>query len=118
MRLRVATLVISGLWVCLMAGPIWAGGARVIHRPHHFAIPHVHSPHYAPLIIVSPHGHWYLVAAPVVVNAPFFCLLHGVGFISRVGMIDHLSARHRFALETAAALCPQGNKSCLFPSYE
>ncbi|HEU4342040.1 MAG TPA: hypothetical protein VFU31_10760 [Candidatus Binatia bacterium] len=72
---------------------------------------------YPPGINLLPPYHPYYVPPPVVVNAPFFCLLHQVGFISRIAMLDHLAGTHKFALHTAAAICPDGADGCLFPSY-
>jgi len=50
-----------------------------------------------------------------VVNAPFFCVLHQQGYISRVGMLDHLAGTHKFPLEAAASIRPAGMDYCLFP---
>jgi hypothetical protein len=71
------------------------------------------------IVIPSP-GYYYspyhFAARPAVVNAPFFCLEHGIGFISRVGMIDHLGGTHKFALQHAAAICPEDVDTCIFES--
>ena len=71
------------------------------------------------IVIPSP-AHYYspdhFAVRPTVVNAPFFCLEHGVGFISRVGMIDHLGGTHKFALQHAAAICPEDVDTCIFES--
>ena len=64
-----------------------------------------------PAYYYSPY-HFALGAA--VAYAPFFCLDHGVGFISRVGMIDHLGGTHKYALQDAAAICPENVDTCLF----
>lgn len=70
------------------------------------------------VIVVSPyHYSSYYLPSTVVVNAPFFCVLHQVGFVSRVGMLDHLSGTHKIPLETAASFCPESVGNCLFPSY-
>jgi hypothetical protein len=74
--------------------------------------------YYHPPVVVSPYHYYpYYVPPPVVVNTAFFCVLHQVGFVSRVGMIDHLAGSHKFPMDTAASLCPDGTESCLFPSY-
>jgi hypothetical protein len=65
----------------------------------------------APSYYYSP---YYFVPAPAVVNASFYCLEHGVGFISRVGLLDHLGGTHKFALEHAAAICPADVDTCVF----
>ena len=72
----------------------------------------------ARIIVVPPPAYYYspyyFVPAPWVVNASFFCLEHGVGFISRVGLLDHLGGTHKFALEQAAAICPPDVETCVF----
>ena len=71
----------------------------------------------ARIIVVPPPAYYYspyYLPAPSVVNASFFCLEHGVGFISRVGLLDHLGGTHKFALEHAAAICPPDVKTCVF----
>ena len=71
----------------------------------------------ARIILVPPPAYYhspYYLPAPSVVNASFFCLEHSVGFISRVGMLDHLGGTHKFALEHAAAICPPGVETCVF----
>ena len=65
----------------------------------------------APSYYYSP---YYFVPAPAIVTASFFCLEHGVGFISRVGILDHLGGTHKFALEHAAAICPADIDTCVF----
>jgi hypothetical protein len=72
-----------------------------------------------PRIIVLPspsyyYSPYYFLPAPAVVNASFFCLHHGVGFISRVGLLDHLGGTHKIALEHAAAICPSDVDTCVF----
>lgn len=70
------------------------------------------------IVIPSPtyyyYSPYYFTARPALVNAPFFCLEHGVGFVSRVGLIDHLSGTHKFALQYAAAICPEDVDTCIF----
>jgi hypothetical protein len=72
---------------------------------------------YSPVIVVSPYYSPYYVPPTVVVTSPFFCVLHQVGYVSRAGMLDHLAGTHKFALETAASVCPDGAAHCIFPSY-
>jgi hypothetical protein len=69
--------------------------------------------------IVIPYPAYYyspyhFAARPALVNAPFFCLEHGAGFISRVGMIDHLGGTHKFPLQHTAAICPENVDTCIF----
>jgi hypothetical protein len=69
------------------------------------------------IVVPSPtyyYSPYYLVPAPAIVNASFFCLEHGAGFISRVGLLDHLGGTHKFALEHAAAICPSDVDTCVF----
>ena len=72
----------------------------------------------APQVFVVPSPYYYYspyhFARPVVVNTPFVCFEHGVGFISRVGMIDHLAGTHKFPLEDAAMSCPEDVETCIF----
>jgi len=69
------------------------------------------------IVIPSPtyyYSPYYFAARPALVNAPFFCLEHGVGFLSRVGLIDHLTGTHKFGLQHAAAICPDDVDTCIF----
>ena len=71
----------------------------------------------APVIVVPSPAYYYSpyhIPRAAVVNAPFFCLDHSVGFVSRVGLIDHLGGTHKFALQHAAAICPDDVDTCLF----
>jgi hypothetical protein len=71
------------------------------------------------VVVVSPFAHsYYYLPPPVVVTSPFFCILDNHGFVSRVGLLDHLSGMHRIPLDSAAAICPDGAENCIFPSYE
>lgn len=68
------------------------------------------------IVVPSPTYYYspYFVPSPAVVNASFFCLEHGAGFISRVGLLDHLGGTHKFPLEDAAAICPSNVDTCVF----
>jgi hypothetical protein len=71
-----------------------------------------------PVLVVSPYGGSYYLPPTVVVTQPYFCVLHNEGFVSRVGLLDHLSSSlHRIPLDAAAAICPDGVESCVFPTY-
>jgi hypothetical protein len=74
------------------------------HLPHHIFIPHHH--------FIFPHSHH-----TVVINSPFFCLAHEVGFVSRIGLIDHVSGTHKVPLKYAASICPEEWGGCLFDGY-
>jgi hypothetical protein len=83
------------------------------HRPHHHLYPGFVS---GSGIIVAPYLP-YFAAPVVVVNAPYFCLLHRTGFVSRIGMLDHLAGNHKLPFRAASAICPEGADQCLLPSY-
>jgi hypothetical protein len=55
--------------------------------------------------------------SPIVITAPYFCVLHNEAFVSRIGMIDHLSGMHGMLLDAAAPICPDAAGNCIFPSY-
>jgi hypothetical protein len=74
-------------------------------------------PYQAPVLVISPYGPSYYLPPTVVATAPFFCVLHNDGFVSRVGLLDHLSGMHKISLDAAATLCSDGMSSCIFPSY-
>ena len=88
-------------------------GRRVAPFNHH----HHYWRNYPPPVIVSPYPHYFYVPPPVVATTPFFWLFHNHGFVSRVGLLDHLSGRHRIPLDGAASLCPDGAENCIFPPY-
>jgi hypothetical protein len=97
-----------------------SGGHVVFGHPHRsYRHPHVHPHlHHPRVFIISPYPNYlYYLPSPVVVDSPFFCVPHQVGFMGRAGMVDHLAGTHKFLLETAAALCPDGADNCIFPSY-
>ena len=57
------------------------------------------------------------VPPAVVVTYPYFCVFHNDGFVSRIGLLDHLAGTHKIPLDAAATICPDGVGSCVFPSY-
>jgi hypothetical protein len=71
----------------------------VVPAPSYYYSPYFYSP--------------YFVPGAGAVNASFFCLEHAAGFVSRIGLLDHLSGTHKFALEHAAAICPDVD-TCIF----
>ena len=93
-----------------LAGNRLRTGAPIPRRPV-VVVPIYHS---YPYYYYSYHP--YFVPS-VVINAPFFCVLHQDGYVSRVGMLDHLAGTHKFPLDTAAAICPDGSPECIFPGY-
>ena len=138
---RFTSAIVMVALVVLISGEVWAGGARVAGRAlgganvgvapgsipprvwnNSIFVPpgYVYYPsYYAPIYpsVVSPYSYPYYLPPTVVVNLPFFCVLHQVGFWNRAGMLDHLAGTHKFPLETAATICPDGADSCLFPAY-
>jgi hypothetical protein len=70
-----------------------------------------------PVLVVSPYGPSYYVPPTVVVTWPYFCIFHNDGFVSRIGLLDHLAGTHKIPLDAAANLCPDGVSSCVFPAY-
>lgn len=142
--LACATIVLALLWA--LALEVWAGGTRVTasaglrtfaaplggppsSKPRaqvYWVPPHAHGRLYQHLpyafvsgsgvIVLAPYPP-YFVSPVVVVNAPYFCLLHGTGFVSRIGMLDHLAGAHKLPFRAAASICPEGADQCLFPLY-
>ena len=70
------------------------------------------------IIIITP-STYYRSHAPVTVvtREPFYCHVHHVGFVSRVGFLDHISGAHRIPLETADTICTDDNTSCVIEGY-
>ena len=125
----------------LISGQLWAGGgragARAIGGARGGVVPgnaaprtwannviitpgYSYYPNYFGAVyprVWSPYSYSYYLPPTVVANLPFFCALDQVGFWSRAGMIDHLAGTHKFPLETAAYICPDGAEACLFPGY-
>ena len=109
------------------SGATWfaAPGNRVVVQryvhgayPYYYQVPgYYYQPYYPPVVVISPYAPAYVLPPTVVVNAPYFCVLHNDGFVSRVGLLDHLAGTHKIPLEAATSLCPDGAGSCLFPSY-
>lgn len=112
------------------SGPALVGGAgfnraaerRNFHavKPSHFYyyVPRdYYQPYYPAVVVVSPYAPAYVLPPTVVVTSPFFCVLHNEGWVSRIGLLDHLSGMHKISLNAAADLCPDGGASCVFPSY-
>lgn len=86
-------------------------------HPHYYyyvAPGYYYWPNY-PAVVVSPYTQSYILPPAVVVNAPYFCLLHNQGFVSLAGLLDHLAGIHKVPLDSAANFCPDG-ANCVFPS--
>lgn len=71
----------------------------------------------SPASRISPYSQSYYVPPAVVATAPYFCVLHNEGYVSRVGLLDHLAGTHKIPLDAAVSLCPDGTMACIFPSY-
>lgn len=97
---------------------------RARHKHRHpggrpiYPYTYYYQPYVPPVLVVSPYGGSYYLPPTVVVTQPYFCVLHNEGFVSRIGLLDHLSSSlHRIPLDAAALICPGGVDSCVFPSY-
>jgi hypothetical protein len=73
--------------------------------------------YYSPILVILPYAGAYYLPSPIVITAPYFCVLHNEAFVSRIGMIDHLSGMHGMPLDAAASICPDAAGNCIFPSY-
>jgi hypothetical protein len=87
------------------------------HYQHHNYYSHPY-PYYRPPLIIAPsytypYYHSYYSPPSVYLSAPFYCFTHHEGFVSRIGFIDHVSGTHKIPINTVAAICPDGNESCI-----
>ena len=90
------------------------GGYPYYYQPYY---PQYYQPYYPPVVVISPYAQSYILPPTVVVNEPYFCVLHNEGFVSRVGLIDHIAGTHKIPLDAATNLCPDAGGSCVFPAY-
>jgi len=44
-------------------------------------------------------------------------VFHNEGYVSRIGLLDHLAGTHKIHLDAAVSLCPDGATICIFPPY-
>jgi hypothetical protein len=112
----------------------WRPSAPVApHHPWHYHPRHYHYPHYRSdyyphyyryghnprsIIIITPSFyHPYSAPVTVVTSEPYYCHMHHVGFVSRVGFLDHISGTHKIPLETANSICTEDNESCVIEGY-
>jgi hypothetical protein len=115
-------LLLSGL---ALAGPregtprsrFGFGSGVPLERRYFYPVIPYYIPYQAPVLVISPYGPSYYVPPAVVVTSPFFCVFHNDGFVSRIGLLDHLAGTHKIPLDAAATICPDGVGSCVFPSY-
>jgi len=130
LKFSAAFLIVAALTVVVPAPTAsWAGGSRgsvassgprkdSTARFSDYRIPGFQRRHPSRIIVVPAPSYYYspyyFVPGPAFVNGSFFCLEHGVGFVSRVGFLDHLGGTHKFALEHAAAICPADVDTCVW----
>jgi len=71
------------------------------------------------IIVITPSAYYPYYYAPysVITSEPFYCHMHHVGFVSRVGFLDHISGTHKVPLETANSICTEDNESCVIEGY-
>jgi len=87
--------------------------------PYNYPSQFFYWPNYPSLVVISSYAqpYYYYPTAVVVASAPYICALHNQGFMSRVGLLDHLSGMHGVPLDTASAICPDGAAACYFPLH-
>lgn len=85
------------------------------HSYYYYPNAYYYQPFYPPAVVISPYGPAYYQPRVVEVTAPYFCVLHNAGFVTRAGMVDHLAGTHKFPLESAAYFCPESMESCIYP---
>jgi hypothetical protein len=141
MRPVLATLTIFGFFLSLSGEP-WAGQSRSQSRsnvapgkfasrgsiprggpiyrytyPYLYPYHYYYQPYYPPVVVISPYLQPYYVTPTVVATYPYFCVFHNEGWVSRMGMLDHLAGTHKIPLDAAAVFCPDDGGACIFPSY-
>jgi hypothetical protein len=92
------------------------GAYPYFYQPYYFQ-PYYSQSYYPPVVVISPYAQSYILPPTVIVNEPYFCVLHNEGFVSRIGLIDHLAGTHKIPLDAVTSLCPDVGASCVFPSY-
>ena len=70
-----------------------------------------------PIVVIAPAYYPYYVPPTIVTSTPYYCLAHQAGWVSRAGMLDHLSGTHKIPLQTAASVCPDATDSCVVDGY-
>ena len=69
------------------------------------------------VIIITPSTHYYDSRVTAVTSEPYYCHVHHVGFVSRVGFLDHVAGVHKIPIETVDGICAEGNASCVIEGY-
>lgn len=95
------------------------GSSIYFGYPYVYPGPFYYLPYYYPPVrVISPYAYpYYHVPPTVVATWPYFCALHNEAFVSRVGLLDHLSGTHKIPLDGAVNFCPDGSAACIFPPY-
>ena len=85
---------------------------------YYYPYPYRFTGYYAqPIVVISPAYYPYYVPPTLVASSPFYCLAHQTGWVSRAGMLDHLSGTHKIPLATAGSVCPDATESCVVDGY-
>ena len=141
MRRVLATLTIFGVFL-IVSGDLWAAQSRAQSRsnvasgkfasggsiprrgpiyrytyPYFYPNNYFYQPYYPPVMVISPYSQPYYVTPTIVATWPYFCVFHNEGWVSRIGLIDHLAGTHKIPLDAVAAFCPDDGGACFFPSY-
>lgn len=102
-------------------GPIFPLVPRTpfYYRPYYYNYPRAYYGHNPRSVIVITPSTYYPYYGPVTVvtSEPYYCHMHHVGFVSRVGFLDHISGIHKIPLDTADAICTDANDSCVIEGY-
>lgn len=115
--LTVSGLALAGQRHATARSRLGSGGAAQLQHRYYYPLSYYYLPYPAPVLVISPYGPSYYMPPAVVVASPYFCVFHNDGFVSRVGLLDHLAGTHKIPLDAAATVCPDGVGSCVFPSY-
>jgi hypothetical protein len=141
MRRVWSTLILFGFLLAL-SGELWAAQSRSQSRsnvargkfasggsvprsgpiyrytyPYLYPYNYYYQPYYPPVVVISPYLQPYYVTPTVVATSPYFCVFHNEGYVSRIGLLDHLAGTHKIPLDAVAAFCPDDGGACIFPSY-
>jgi hypothetical protein len=88
------------------------------YPPYYYYYPYPLTGYYRqPIVVISPAYNPYYAPQAVVASSPFYCLAHQAGWVSRAGMLDHLSGTHKIPLGIAASVCPDTIESCVVDGY-
>jgi hypothetical protein len=99
-------------------GPTYRYDYHRPYYPYYSYYPHYYGNNPRSIIIITP-SRYYPYAAPftVLTSEPYYCHMHHVGFISRIGFLDHISGTHKIPLDTANSICAETNESCIIEGY-